>query len=67
MICMSTLAVRVDDQLKDDATKLFQSLGLDMSTAVKMFLIQSVKTQSIPFEIKNNPSILVEELQNKEF
>lgn len=67
MICMSTVAVRVDDQLKDDATKLFQSLGLDMSTAVKIFLIQSVKTQSIPFEIKNNPSILVEELQNKEF
>ena len=67
MICMSTVAVRVDDQLKDDATKLFQSLGLDMSTSVKMFLIQSVKTQSIPFEIKNNPSILVEELQNKEF
>lgn len=64
---MSTVAVRVDVQLKDDATKLFQSLGLDMSTAVKMFLIQSVKTQSIPFEIKNNPSILVEELQNKEF
>ncbi|OTG44882.1 damage-inducible protein J [Streptococcus agalactiae] len=64
---MSTVAVRVDDQLKNDATKLFQSLGLDMSTAVKMFLIQSVKTQSIPFEIKNNPSILVEKLQNKEF
>ncbi|CAD47641.1 TPA: type II toxin-antitoxin system RelB/DinJ family antitoxin [Streptococcus agalactiae] len=64
---MSTVAVRVDVQLKDDATKLFQSLGLDMSTAVKMFLIQSVKTQSIPFEIKNNPSILVEKLQNKEF
>ncbi|HGI3478260.1 TPA: type II toxin-antitoxin system RelB/DinJ family antitoxin [Streptococcus agalactiae] len=64
---MSTVAVRVDVQLKDDETKLFQSLGLDMSTAVKMFLIQSVKTQSIPFEIKNNPSILVEELQNKEF
>ncbi len=59
---MSTVAVRVDVQLKDDATKLFQSLGLDMSTAVKMFLIQSVKTQSIPFEIKNNPSILVEGL-----
>ncbi|MFH5783820.1 type II toxin-antitoxin system antitoxin, RelB/DinJ family, partial [Streptococcus agalactiae] len=26
-----------------------------------------VKTQNIPFEIKNNPSILVEKLQNKEF
>ncbi|KLJ82616.1 XRE family transcriptional regulator [Streptococcus agalactiae] len=54
---MSTIAVRIDDQLKDEATELFRSLGLDMSTAVKMFLIQSVKTQSIPFEIKNKTSI----------
>ncbi|HEM9612237.1 TPA: type II toxin-antitoxin system RelB/DinJ family antitoxin [Streptococcus agalactiae] len=60
---MSTIAVRVDDQLKDDATELFQSLGLDMSTAVKMFLIQSVKTQSIPFEIKNKSFISDEEFQ----
>ncbi|HEN0407579.1 TPA: type II toxin-antitoxin system RelB/DinJ family antitoxin [Streptococcus agalactiae] len=60
---MSTVAVRVDDRLKDDATELFQSLGLDMSTAVKMFLIQSVKTQSIPFEIKNKSSISDEEFQ----
>lgn len=63
MICMSTVAVRVDDQLKDEATELFQSLGLDMSTAVKMFLIQSVKTQSIPFEIKNKSFISDEEFQ----
>ncbi|HGC7778870.1 TPA: type II toxin-antitoxin system RelB/DinJ family antitoxin [Streptococcus agalactiae] len=61
---MSTVAVRVDDQLKDDATELFQSLGLDMSTAVKMFLIQSIKTQSIPFEIKNQSSVSDEEFQN---
>ncbi|HGD2411193.1 TPA: type II toxin-antitoxin system RelB/DinJ family antitoxin [Streptococcus agalactiae] len=61
---MSTVAVRVDDQLKYDATELFQSLGLDMSTAVKMFLIQSVKTQSIPFEIKNQSSVSDEEFQN---
>lgn len=60
---MSTVAVRVDAQLKDEATKLFQSLGLDMSTAVKMFLIQSVKTQSIPFEIKNKLFISDEEFQ----
>ncbi|AIF89448.1 TPA: type II toxin-antitoxin system RelB/DinJ family antitoxin [Streptococcus agalactiae] len=60
---MSTVAVRVDAQLKDEATKLFQSLGLDMSTAVKMFLIQSVKTQSIPFEIKNKSFISDEEFQ----
>lgn len=61
---MSTVAVRVDDKLKDEAAELFQSLGLDMSTAVKMFLIQSVKTQSIPFEIKNTPSISDEEFEH---
>lgn len=60
---MSTVAVRVDDQLKDEASELFQSLGLDMSTAVKMFLIQAVKTQSIPFEIKNKSYISDEEFQ----
>ncbi|MCK1226942.1 type II toxin-antitoxin system RelB/DinJ family antitoxin [Streptococcus uberis] len=64
---MSQIVVRVDDRLKDESSLLFKSLGLDMSTAIKMFLIQSVKTQGIPFEIKNNPSILVDELENKEF
>lgn len=48
---MGTVAVRVDDQLKQEATQVFNDLGLDMSTAVKLFLIQSVKTKSIPFQI----------------
>ena len=48
---MSQIAVRVDDQLKKEATALFNELGLDMSTAVKLFLKQSVLTKSIPFKI----------------
>ena len=48
---MSQIAVRVDDQLKKEATALFNELGLDMSTAVKLFLKQSVLTNSIPFKI----------------
>lgn len=51
---MATVAVRVDDELKEEATKLFHELGLDMTTAVKMFLIKSVKTKSIPFEVKDS-------------
>ena len=31
---MSQIAVRVDDQLKKEATALFNELGLDMTTAV---------------------------------
>ena len=48
---MSQIAVRVDDQLKKEATALFNELGLDMSTAIKLFLKQSVLTKSIPFKI----------------
>lgn len=48
----ATIAVRVDDQLKKEATALFNELGLDMTTAVKLFLKQSVLTRSIPFEVK---------------
>lgn len=48
---MSQIAVRVDDQLKKEATTLFNELGLDMSTAVKLFLKQSVLTKSIPFKL----------------
>ena len=49
---MSQIAVRVDDKLKKDATEVFNELGLDMSTAVKLFLKQSVLTRSIPFDVK---------------
>ena len=31
---MSQIAVRVDDELKKEATAIFNELGLDMSTAV---------------------------------
>ena len=49
---MPQIAVRVDDDLKKEATALFNELGLDMSTAIKLFLKQSVLTRSIPFEVK---------------
>lgn len=52
---MATVVVRVDDKLKEEAAQLFNDLGLDMSTAVKMFLIQSVRMQGIPFEISVAP------------
>lgn len=49
---MSTIAIRVDDKLKEEATAVYKELGLDMSTAVKLFLTQSVLTRSIPFDLK---------------
>jgi DNA-damage-inducible protein J len=43
-----TIQVRVDDNLKDSADMLFASLGLDTSTAIRMFLVASMESGGIP-------------------
>jgi DNA-damage-inducible protein J len=47
----TTLQTRIDAKLKKDAKKALESVGLDLSSGVKLFLTQVVRTQSIPFEI----------------
>lgn len=48
----ANLNVRIDPVLKRESDKLFKDLGLNMSTAINMFLTQCVKTSSIPFTIE---------------
>ena len=48
-----TIQLRVDDFLKSAADELFASLGLDTSTAIRMFLTMAVETGGIPFDVKN--------------
>ncbi len=47
----SLIQVRVDDALKESAEKLFKDLGLDMPTAVRLFLKQSLLHNGIPFAV----------------
>lgn len=44
--------INLDADLKKSAQDLFYDLGLDLTTAVTLFLKQSVREQAIPFEIK---------------
>jgi DNA-damage-inducible protein J len=46
-----TIQVRVDDKLKVATDTLFASLGLDTSTAIRMFLVASIETGGIPFPV----------------
>ena len=48
----TNLNVRVDTTLKQESDMLFKNLGLNMSTAINMFLTKCVKTSSIPFKIE---------------
>ena len=49
---MTTLNIRIDEKIKEDARKTFARMGLDISSAVKLFLYQSVEQQRIPFELR---------------
>ena len=45
------LQTRVDTETKLEAESLFDSLGLDITTAIRLFLRQSINQQRIPFDI----------------
>ena len=47
----SVLQTRVDTETKLEAESLFDSLGLDITTAIRLFLRQSKNKQRIPFDI----------------
>jgi DNA-damage-inducible protein J len=47
----SLLQVRIDAELKRDAEKLFEEIGLDTPSAVRLFLKQSVARKAIPFSL----------------
>ena len=51
---MATLQLRVDDSLKAKADALFSSLGLDTSTAVRIFLASSIENNGLPFAVRHN-------------
>lgn len=50
----ANINVRVDANLKKKADSLFNDLGLNMSSAITMFLKSAVRYDGIPFEIRRN-------------
>ena len=44
--------INLDQELKRNAQELFNALGMDLTTAITIFLKQAVQAQAIPFEIK---------------
>ena len=46
-----TIQIRIDDDLKESADILFASLGMDTSTAVRIFLKAALDAGGIPFAV----------------
>ena len=47
----ANINIRTNSELKAQAQEILSALGLDMSTAINMFLRQLVFREAIPFEI----------------
>ncbi len=52
LVATTNINVRVDAELKQAAEELFNELGLNMSSAITMFLKSAVRHDGIPFEVK---------------
>ena len=52
---MVGVSFRIDGKLKQEAEKLFNDLGMSMTTAFNVFLKQSVLEKGIPFKITADP------------
>ena len=53
---MATIQVRIDDNIKNAADSLFSTLGLDTSTAVRIFIAAALEKNGIPFPVSHNPN-----------
>ena len=47
----TNINIRVDGDVKSEAQEIFASLGLDMTTAINIFLRQAIQRRGIPFAL----------------
>ena len=52
---MKTLQVRIPEQLRADADSVLADIGIDLPTAVRLYLTKIVQTRSIPFSLEASP------------
>ena len=49
----ATMTIRTDPAIKAQAQKVFADLGMDMTTAINVFLCQAIRHNGFPFEVRN--------------
>jgi len=69
MIKTANIFARVEPEIKEQAEKVLEKLGIPMSNAIGLFLRQVVMHRGIPFDIKlsQNKPLSVEELGEDRF
>ena len=45
-----TVQFEIDEEIYREATQVFEDMGIDMSTAIRLFLEKTVEMNGMPFE-----------------
>ena len=56
----TNLNIRIDSEVKQADEKVFSGLGLNLSSAINIFLRQAIRVNGIPFELHNGEQIEVQ-------
>ena len=48
----TVMSIRIDKKTKKDFKKAVEELGLDMSSALKLFIKKVIKEKKVPFEVE---------------
>lgn len=51
----ASVTIRMDEDLKKQAETLFDEIGMNMTTALTVFIKTAVRQQKIPFELATDP------------
>lgn len=60
---MPTIQIRIDEKTKKSAKKVLDRIGMDMSSAVKVYLKQIVITQGIPIQLLTENGLTIQQEQ----
>ena len=63
---MALINIRVDDSLKENVEKILEDMGLNMTTAITIYLKEIVRSKQIPFTIVSNIKNIEENVSSKE-
>ncbi len=58
---MSNIQIRIDKKEKEEVKKILDKLGLDMSSAIKLFLRQTKIKKGLPFLLLTENELTIEE------
>jgi addiction module antitoxin, relB/dinJ family len=46
------MSIRLDSEVKEQAQQVFNHLGMDMTTAINIFLRQAIQYRGLPFDVR---------------